>query len=203
MRFGFKCRFLGGHTSKDEEGNIHVIVDDEKKARTAVSMHEINFLDVEILKMLRTKKVCGISLGFFSRCSSSSIQYPTPIADSYLQNLHGKDADKPEEMTAENAIVVAEPEQDEMSAAPLSSSGQNVEETIQKRTGSMLIDEDDVSDVPPRFAEKKRLHWTGKTCGLSPVSFLQGSLLGGIDLAPLTTVGNLVRLVLENRICFT
>jgi hypothetical protein len=106
-------------------------------------------------------------------------------------------------MTAENAIVVAEPEQDEISAAPLSGSGQNIEETIQKRTGSISIDEDDVSDVPPRFAEKKRLHWTGKTCGLSPASFLQDSLLGAIDLAPLTTVGNLVRLVLENRIRLT
>lgn len=103
------------------------------------------------------------------------IQYPTPIADTYLQNLHGRDTDKLEEMDAENAIVVAEPEQDEISAAPISSPGWNVEETIQKRTGSMSLDEDDVSDVPPRFAEKKRLHWTGKTCGLSPAFSPKGS----------------------------
>ena len=168
FRFGFKCRFLGGHASKDEEGNINIIADDEKKAQTAVSMHEINFLSADVLKMLRTKKVCGISLGFFLGVPHHYIQYPTPIADTYLQNLRGKDADTLDEMTAENAIVVAEPEQDEISATPSSSSGQNVEETIQKRTGSMSLDEDDVSDVPPRFAEKKRLHWTGKTCGLSP-----------------------------------
>lgn len=62
-------------------------------------------------------------------------------------------------MTAENAVVVAEPEQDEMSK-PL----QNVEETIQRRTGYMPSN-DGAPDVPLRFAEKKRLHWTGKTCG--------------------------------------
>ncbi|KAF8352002.1 zinc finger dihydrouridine synthase [Amanita rubescens] len=154
-RFGFKCRFLGGHASKDTEGNINIIVDEEKKAQTAVSMHEANFVDAEILKMLRTKK------------------YPTPIANAYLQNLRDKDDDSQGQRTAENAVVVTEPEQDEMSAARLTKPLQNVEETIQRRTGSMPSD-DGVLDVPLRFAEKKRLHWTGKTY-----------------LAPLTTVGNL------------
>jgi tRNA-dihydrouridine synthase 3 len=73
-----------------------------------------------------------------------------------------------------NAIVVAEPEQDEISATLLSSSSRKVEETIQKRIGSMPLGEADFSDVPLRFTEKKRLHWTGKTCELSPASSLTG-----------------------------
>jgi len=81
-----------------------------------------------------------------------------------LQSLRGKDDDGQEQIKAENAVVVAEPEQDEMSVARLSKPLQNVEEIIQRRTGSTLSD-DGVPNIPLRFAEKKRLHWTGKTCG--------------------------------------
>lgn len=69
VRFGFKCRFLGGHISTDENGNLDLAVDEERKARTTVSMHEVNYVGGEVLKMLRSKKVCEIFLGYLSQHS--------------------------------------------------------------------------------------------------------------------------------------
>ena len=44
--------------------------------------------------------------------------------------------------------------------------------------------------------EKKRLHWKGLTCEWS--ASLPCSLITSLDLAPLTTVGNLVRYFVES-----
>jgi tRNA-dihydrouridine synthase 3 len=53
----------------------------------------------------------------------------------------------------------------------------SVEETVSKRTGEQNSEAaKDTPDVPMRFSEKKRLNWKGKSY-----------------LAPLTTVGNIVR----------
>lgn len=38
------------------------------------------------------------------------------------------------------------------------------EELIEKRSGESSTYTSDTPDVPVRFAEKKRLHWSGKTC---------------------------------------
>ncbi|KAF8635621.1 hypothetical protein AX15_000260 [Amanita polypyramis BW_CC] len=143
-RFGFKCRFLGGHVSTNESENLDLVVDGEKKARTTVSMHEVNFVGGEVLKMLRSKK------------------YPTPLTDAYLRDLSGQ------QTVTEDIIVVAEPEQDGISIsipdAPSRKLTENVEEIIQGRTGDIALNgHTDTPDVPLRFFEKKRLHWAGKT----------------------------------------
>ena len=55
----------------------------------------------------------------------------------------------------------------------------------------------DSPDARIRFAEKKRLYWSDKTCALVPSRSVGYSptthQLLSPDLAPLTTVGNLVR----------
>jgi tRNA-dihydrouridine synthase 3 len=56
-KHGFKCRFLGGHAHKDEAGNLVLIQDEEKIARSAVSAKELNFMSPDTLKLLRSKKV--------------------------------------------------------------------------------------------------------------------------------------------------
>ena len=55
-RLGLKCRFLGAH-AKDIAGEITLVEDVEKKAHTALSATELNFVSAETLKLLRTKKV--------------------------------------------------------------------------------------------------------------------------------------------------
>lgn len=35
---------------------------------------------------------------------------------------------------------------------------------IEQKTGDPALSQIDTPDVPIRFAEKKRLHWSGKTC---------------------------------------
>ena len=81
----------------------------------------------------------------------------------------GKDDDYKQQIPAEDAIVMAEPEQGEISTlVPSDSCSQlpeSVDEVIQKRTGDAILNgQIDGPDVPLRFNEKKRLHWTGKTC---------------------------------------
>lgn len=58
-RHGFKCRFLGAHVkaagcSSDE---LSLVVDGEKVAHVAVSAAELNFIDPDVRKQLRTRKV--------------------------------------------------------------------------------------------------------------------------------------------------
>jgi hypothetical protein len=49
----------------------------------------------------------------------------------------------------------------------------------------------DTPDAPIPPSEKKRLHWSGKTCKSGFTSLSSFNILD-TDLAPLTTVGNLV-----------
>ncbi|KAF8639202.1 hypothetical protein AX17_001688 [Amanita inopinata Kibby_2008] len=160
-RFGLKCRFLGGHVLVDENNDVTSAVDEEKKADSAVTAEEVNFVNGETLKMLRSKK------------------YQTPVASAYLQELQKKDEyGKPEvRVTENNSVIVAEPEQDLAPEAPEVNKGstQEIGETNPHFTGDAVMhDREDGQDAPMRFYEKKRLHWAGKTY-----------------LAPLTTVGNL------------
>ncbi|KAG6890243.1 tRNA-dihydrouridine synthase 3 [Termitomyces sp. T32_za158] len=162
-RYGFKCRYLGGHFQTDTSGNLVLVKDQEKKASTAVSSRELNFIGGDVQKQLRSKK------------------YPFPVADAYLRELQQQnDAETSSKPKAdEESVVLTEPEQnmevdtmalEKPARATLSAS----EELIEKRTGGSSALMSDTPDVPVRFAEKKRLHWSGKTY-----------------LAPLTTVGNL------------
>ncbi|KAH9911587.1 zinc finger dihydrouridine synthase [Fomitopsis serialis] len=124
---------------------VELIADDDKRALAAGAEQELNFIDGPTLKMIRTKK------------------YPHPISDAYLKELQA---------AGEEGKADVE-KQDGPSAA-----ASNEVKTDATATGGQTSSEDqsqnDTPDVPLRFNEKKRLHWTGKTY-----------------LAPLTTVGNL------------
>lgn len=59
-RHGFKCRFLGAHAKVVGDGfsdELSLIVDGDKAAHAAVSSMELNFVDSDIRKQLRTRKV--------------------------------------------------------------------------------------------------------------------------------------------------
>jgi len=59
-RHGFKCRFLGAHVRAAGDGfsdELSLAFDGEKAAHTAVSSAELNFVDPDVRKQLRTRKV--------------------------------------------------------------------------------------------------------------------------------------------------
>ncbi|PCH37586.1 FMN-linked oxidoreductase [Wolfiporia cocos MD-104 SS10] len=151
-RHGLKCRFLGGHVRQGPEETVELVTDEEKKARIAAADTELNFIDANTLKSIRTRK------------------YPLPISDAYLKELQAADengqGDK--EMRPADDSEKMDVTEGEEPQEPLV---QDKAEATQKRVETP---EDDTPDVPMRFQEKKRLHWSGKTY-----------------LAPLTTVGNL------------
>ncbi|KAF8065084.1 hypothetical protein FPV67DRAFT_1562931 [Lyophyllum atratum] len=165
-RYGFKCRFLGGHVRSDESGQLALVGDEDKKARAALSSKEVNFVGPEIQKQLRSKK------------------YPFPISDVYLKELQAQNEaeEKPKSIPNENSVIVAEPDQEmdvdtelPTKSIPVELPKPAVEEVVEKRIEEpSLASQADTPDMPVRFSEKKRLHWSGKTY-----------------LAPLTTVGNL------------
>ncbi|TRM67080.1 hypothetical protein BD626DRAFT_484699 [Schizophyllum amplum] len=143
---GLKCRFLGAHVQKTEDGSLSLITDEDKCARTAISETEQNYLHPEARTKLHKKR------------------YEYPITDRYLKDLESQ------------KVVIAEPEQDEpdwvAKADAASSAGgpsgtvaevvPNADALVAQRTGAG--DQMDMSvDVPLRAEEKKRLHWEGKT----------------------------------------
>ena len=56
-KHGMRCRFLGGHVRKTDEGKLELVVNEEKKAQTILAETELNFVSGETLKQIRTKKV--------------------------------------------------------------------------------------------------------------------------------------------------
>ena len=53
--------------------------------------------------------------------------------------------------------------------APSSEEAQDLPTTVAGGPPDMIEkSQDDTPDVPLRFVEKKRLHWTGKTCKTAP-----------------------------------
>ncbi|KAL5498012.1 DUS3 [Sanghuangporus vaninii] len=75
-RSGFKCRFLGAHLRKSENGELELVKDEEKVARRKVETTELNFLPLDTLKQLRSKK------------------YPLPITDDYMKELQESESKK-------------------------------------------------------------------------------------------------------------
>ena len=59
-RHGFKCRFLGAHAKAAVDGfpdELALVVDEDKTAHAAISAAELNFVDPDVRKQLRTRKV--------------------------------------------------------------------------------------------------------------------------------------------------
>jgi len=54
---GFKCRYLGAHARKDENGVVSLVIDEEKKSQVALTTTEMNHVSPETLKIIRTRKV--------------------------------------------------------------------------------------------------------------------------------------------------
>ncbi|KAF9269105.1 FMN-linked oxidoreductase [Marasmius fiardii PR-910] len=164
-RYGYKCRYLSAHIKRknSESETPELVVDEERKARLAISATEVNYVRPETQKLLRTKK------------------FPFPVWEAYQKEIN--EAEKKTEaeeqarkehkrsggdVSMENRDVQVKLESDEL---------KDVEIVVQKRTGVDLAEQDSQVDGPDskvRFLEKKRLNWKGKSY-----------------LAPLTTVGNL------------
>ena len=153
-RYGFKCRFLGGHvavnTDSDPQApNLTLIGDDDQKARAALTANEINFVSAEVQRQLRSRK------------------YPTPISDAYIAQISPPPA---QSVVEGSQVIFSEPEHqldDEdvpmappVAPTPVTSDTRGADADAQK----------DTPDVPLRMVEKKRLHWRGKTCTLSSSS---------------------------------
>ncbi|PPQ71388.1 hypothetical protein CVT24_012219 [Panaeolus cyanescens] len=179
FRYGFKCRFLGGHVKISESGDMTLVGDEDAKARAALTAQEVNFVGQDVQKALRSRK------------------YATPIADAYLRQLalENGEVPKPKPQPGKNSVILAEPEQvfdDVVMEGPKPTDPvpqpvttdaasdvvmQTTDALIEKQTGettATLKSQVDTPDLQVRVVEKKRLEWKGKTY-----------------LAPLTTVGNL------------
>lgn len=168
-KHGFKCRFLGAHVKVARNGisdESSLVVDGDKVAHAAVSAVELNFVDPDVRKQLRTRKVMtfhsvrGRSLTDALHCGTARlpthVQYPRPVSDAYLKEIQQSSGVKDEEI----------PESpDETEVNPIESSGVNFE-TSTPPISSQDVDmsQADTPDTPVRFVEKKRLHWNGKTC---------------------------------------
>ncbi|KIJ98643.1 hypothetical protein K443DRAFT_8992 [Laccaria amethystina LaAM-08-1] len=107
---------------QNEEGNVVLVGDEDKKARSALMAQEVNFIGQETQKLLRTKK------------------YVVPIAKAYLKELQNAEAkeSKPKPCPNENSVVVEEPVQDmevDVDAQQPQSEKPTIEEIIETRTG--------------------------------------------------------------------
>ncbi len=56
-RVGLKCRFLGGHARKTEDGMVTLVEDEDKQALALATNTELNFVSPATLKFLRMKQV--------------------------------------------------------------------------------------------------------------------------------------------------
>ncbi|KAI9464008.1 zinc finger dihydrouridine synthase [Lactarius psammicola] len=178
-RLGLKCRFLGGHVRKAEDGTVALVEDEDKKALTLTANTELNFVSPGTLKLLRSKK------------------YPTPVSDDYCQELKAMAEEREGnenhlDISTEAEIATTIAANPDVEPKP-SIEESNIFDSVQHCSVStglpgfatgpaptkLSLDEAhaqaDLPDVPFRFSEKRRLNWSNRTY-----------------LGPLTTVGNLV-----------
>lgn len=71
-KHGLKCRFLGNHFVSRDTGEMESVVDEDKKAHVAASETEVNFIDGDTLRKIRTKKV-RTSFLLFLLCSDGVV----------------------------------------------------------------------------------------------------------------------------------
>ncbi|KAI9513479.1 zinc finger dihydrouridine synthase [Russula earlei] len=173
-RIGLKCRFLGGHVRKAEDGTVSSVEDEERKRVALAATTELNFISPTTLKLLRTKKC------------------PTPISDGYLQGLQAAVGDKDggqDFVDMQGVVPIATPDE----GAALSAKGSPTSEPTQSHSVSSVAQpraikwpsseaeaQADLPDVPFKFPEKRRLHWADKTCTFQPFRRLCVSL--GADI---------------------
>ncbi|PIL29241.1 hypothetical protein GSI_09290 [Ganoderma sinense ZZ0214-1] len=145
-KHGFKCRFLGSHSRIQEGGELELLVDEKKKAHVAASETEVNFIDGDTLRKIRTKK------------------YPHPIADAYLQEIkNNAEGENNQAESAPPAAIRAEPEYASVVIAEEPTNDSAIVNPAPVADGAVDKSQDDTPDVPTRVSEKKRLHWKGKT----------------------------------------
>ncbi len=58
-KYGLKCRFLGGHVKRTDDGSLELLCDDKKIAQRKLDTTELNFITPDTIKLLRTRKVCS------------------------------------------------------------------------------------------------------------------------------------------------
>ncbi|KAL4247532.1 tRNA-dihydrouridine(47) synthase [NAD(P)(+)] [Abortiporus biennis] len=139
-KHGLKCRFLGAHVRKGEDGRSwEMIKDEEKIAQSATTEPELNFIDAVTLKQLRTKK------------------YPHPITDAYLKELQSQPAEKNvKDNDGLDGIDGNTPD-------TLPNSEKNdIAQVKDNDAPNNETSHPDTPDVPLR-PEEKRLNWSGKT----------------------------------------
>lgn len=97
-------------------------------------------------------------------------QFPHPIADAYLKELQAVAEAEQKKLKQEKEVVMDVSELEQEAGAPVVPPP--TDDTAPCNT-SRLPDESqkDTPDVPLRPAEKKRLHWKGKTCLSIPLPF--------------------------------
>ncbi|KAI0753247.1 zinc finger dihydrouridine synthase [Daedaleopsis nitida] len=142
-KHGLKCRFLGNHVRTREDGELELVADEEKKAQVAATETEVNFIDGDMLRKIRTKK------------------YPHPIADAYLQELK-ENAYEAEKVEGDKQVQLVE-DPTASTTIPISVLEDPTPGTEVVAPVTQDKSQDDTPDVPARFVEKKRLQWTGKT----------------------------------------
>ncbi|GJE98717.1 zinc finger dihydrouridine synthase [Phanerochaete sordida] len=145
-KHGLRCRYLGGHVKRKEDGELELVVDEEKKAQKVVAETELNFVQGDTLKQIRSKK------------------FPHPIANAYLKEL--QEAQKADNAPKAAAPVVAAAEASAEVSEP-APEAPPADPAPQPAPIPAIASEDvsqvDTPDVPLRPAEKKRLLWKGKT----------------------------------------
>ncbi|KAH7911450.1 hypothetical protein BJ138DRAFT_1179548 [Hygrophoropsis aurantiaca] len=144
-RLGLKCRFLGAHARKDENGAIALVVDEERKRASGMASTEMNFVSSETLKLLKARK------------------FPSPVSDAYLKELesaNNNEKDIPHDNDSQHPQNGMSPNETETATSIPTDNGPDC--TITARTGASSS-QAETPDVPTRFSEKKRLHWAGKT----------------------------------------
>jgi hypothetical protein len=112
-------------------------------------------------------------------------QCPTPVSDNYFQALkvvvndqNGKEDDHDVSIETESAALVASLATPDADVAPPPASGPIRPHSVSSAPSGIVVAQPaptkwpsdeaaaqaDLPDVPLRFQEKKRLHWSDKTC---------------------------------------